>query len=513
MGSSDFILRRVWALAGGAMLVLSSCSVIFDPDKLQGGDGGPPSSNDGGPPDAIPPGEFGLASLEPATVTEGEGAAWPVPIIVRGQNIASNATVELAGPGITQGPMPAIVAGDGGTLGFGLTVPVIDALAEGQTDVITVTVRSGNQSDSLTLTIEGLDELVASDLAQPDQVTAAALAPLYSRIDIDEDLTFTGSEPIRLVATAEILLDGALVASGEAGSEATPGQGGPAGCIGGLPDGDGGCGPGGGQGGGDDGAGGGGHFSMGTPGGGNPSNPGGMQTGRPEMVPLANEQGHGGGGARDVAGGGGGGIIELTTRGLFTVTELGSIAANGGNGADGICSSSVNNGSGGGGSGGGILVRAWDGFVDESDTTALSARGGAGGEIAPDEDCAEVGGAGSFGRIRVDHASEGLPAFARAQPSPFQGPLFRNRDVSNNPIAVVVATSMFSLDLVGEPNHDFFVEVNGGGRELVATSPTGAGSVLVQLRDGLNRICAAVDQTTSLELSEGVQCIEIAYIP
>jgi hypothetical protein len=79
------------------MLALSSCTLLFDPGNLdQGGDGGPPGSIDGGiRPDAIPPGQFGLALLDPATVQEGAGAAWPVPIIVRGQNIAPGATVEL----------------------------------------------------------------------------------------------------------------------------------------------------------------------------------------------------------------------------------------------------------------------------------------------------------------------------------------------------------------------------------------------------------------------------------
>jgi hypothetical protein len=515
MGSSDFITRCVWALAGGAMLALSSCTLLFDPDKLrQGGDGGPPGSDGGVQRDAIPPGEFGLTFLEPATVQEGEGAAWPVPIIVRGQKIAPGATITLDGAGFIQSPVTATVAGDGSLIVFPLQVPVLEALAADQTDRITVTVLSDGESDSLQLTVQGLDELVASDVSQPDQVEAADLAPLYSRIHIDRDLTFTGSEPIRLVATAEIVLDGVLDANGRPADVATPGQGGPGGCVGGVPNGNGACSTGGGRGGGDDAPGGGGHFTMGTPGGGVPSNPGGVSTGRPEMVPLANEQGHGGGGALDVAGGGGGGIVELTSYGSFTVESGGSVEANGGRGAQGLCTGAVANGSGGGGSGGAILVRAWGGFDDQKNDTALSVRGGDGGAMAPNTDCEQVGGAGSAGRIRVDTSDlGGLPLFVPAQPPPFQGPLFRNRDAGDNPIPVVVTLPMLTLDLVGKPNDEFFLDVNGTNRESVLMSAAGAAAVLVQLSAGLNRICAVMDQTTSLQLSEGVQCISIAYIP
>ena len=517
MGSTDFISRCAWVVAAGAMLALSSCTLLFDPGNLgQGDDSGPPGGNDSGiPPDALPPGQFGLALLEPATVLEGVGAAWPVPILVRGQNIAPGATVELDGAGFDATQVPAAVDRDGTMIAFALRVPVLEDLDQGASDFVTVTVRSDGKSDSLMLTIQGLDELVASSLPRPDQVVAADLKPLYSRIDIDRNLTLTGGQPIRLVATAKIVLDGTLRANGQDANLGTPGQGGPGGCAGGLPDSNGGCGAGGGRGGGDDAPGGGGHFTIGTPGGGEPSNPGGSSTGRPEMVPLTSEQGNGGGGALDVAGGGGGGIVELTSQGGFTFERDGRIEAAGGRGGVGVCSASVANGSGGGGSGGAILLRAWDGFDDESETTALSVRGGDGGPLEPDTDCPDVGGAGSAGRIRVDTSALGvLPRFAATSPPPVQGPMLRSRNAGGNPFPVVVTQSVLTLDVVGQPSRAFFLDVNDAGPARNTMSASGTASVPVQLVAGLNRVCVVVvDEPASSQLSENLQCISIAYLP
>jgi hypothetical protein len=389
---------------------------------------------------------------------------------------------------------------------------VLEALDQDASDFVTVTVRSDGKSDSLMLTIQGLDELVISGSGQ---VAAADLEPLYSRIQIGGTPTLTGNQPIRLVATAEIVLDGTLRANGQDADLGTPGQGGPGGCAGGLPGSNGGCGIGGGRGGGDDAPGGGGHFTIGTPGGGEPSNPGGMLTGRPEMVPLASEQGNGGGGALDVSGGGGGGIVELTSQGGFTVESNGRIEATGGRGGTGLCNTSTSNGSGGGGSGGAILLRAWDGFDDRSDTIALSVRGGDSGPLAPDTDCPDVGGAGSAGRIRVDTSELGvLPGFAATSPAPVQGPMFRNRNAGGSLVPVVVTQSMLTLDLVGQPNRAFFLDVNGTGPESHTMPAAGTDSVPVQLVAGLNRICAVVvDEAASSQLSENLQCISIAYIP
>jgi hypothetical protein len=513
MDSSDFISRRVRGLAAGAMLALSSCTLLFDPGNLSPGDG------DGGPggpsPDAfVPMGDLELLSLEPDKVYEGEGAAWPVPVIVRGRNIAPNATIQLTGSGFSATPAQTTVSADNTMIAFPLTVPVLESLRAGQTDSIELSVRSGDDVRSFSITIQGLDELDSSDVPERP-LQATDFAPLYSRINIDKDLELIGSEPIRLVATAEIVLDASLDARGKPGVGGGPGQGGPGGCAGGEEGMSGGCGPGGGVGNGDDGPGGGGHFTAGTPGGGSPANPGGMQTGRPEMVPLEDERGNGGGGALDVAGGGGGGIVELTSHGTFTVEKDGRIDVSGGDGADGVCSGAINNGSGAGGSGGAILVRAFGGFVDESESVALLARGGTGGELGPDTGCVQVGGAGSFGRMRVDSPGNGLPPFAlTAQPTPFRGPVFHNRDGGGNPISVVVEQPMLTLELVGQPNHDFFVDVNDGTlREPFGTSASGTDSVQLQLTAGINRLCAVMDQATPLGLSEGVQCISIAYIP
>jgi hypothetical protein len=534
MGGSDFISPRLCGLAAGALLALSSCTFLFDPDKLsQNSDGGsPPGNVDGGggggdgsvppidaiPPDAryIPPGEFGLTRLEPTTIFEGEGAAWPVPIVVHGQNIAPDATITLDGASFTATEVTGTVASDGSMIVFPLTVPVLPTLAKGQSQAITITVQQNGESSELPLVVNGLDELLASALpGNPSNVEASELDPPYSSIVFDRNLTFTGTAPIRLVATAEIQLAATLSASGVSANKTTAGLGGPGGCAGGALSTDGQCDAGGGgAASNDEAAGGGGHFTIGTPGGGVPRGPGGQSTGRPEMAPLVDEHGNGGGGSATGAGGGGGGILELTSQGTFTITATGNLKADGGRGGEGICSASVSAGSGGGGSGGAILVRSFGGFDDQDTTPRLSVRGGDGGDMPPNRNCQETGGAGSSGRMRVDTSElGGLEPFARATPTPFQGPLFRNRSANGTPIPVVVDLSQLTLDLVGQPGRVVHVEVNGGARQPVNMSAGGTGSFTAQLQTGANRICVFMDEDTPIDLSEGAQCIVIASIP
>ncbi len=477
---------------------MPGCSQILGIEDLPDPDGGVAP-----PPDAKPlaPGEFGVTGVEPFSVMEGEGAAWAVPIIVTGQVLTPDTVVVLDGAGFAQQAITPVVASDGRSLAFPLRVPVLPDIGKGDNAMIMVTVRKGTLSAMTQLTVTGLDELTISSLGG-GPLRATDFDPPYSRIVIDQDVELTGPDAVRLVATAEIQLNAAISADGQDADKKEPGQGGPGGCAGGDPEEAGGCGPGGGGGGeGDDAGGGGGHFTVGTPGSGSPPTPGGAQTGKPELVPLTDEAGNGGGGSREGAGGGGGGIVELTSHGTFVVEREGRISADGGQGGDGICNTSFKAGSGGGGSGGAILVRAWGGFDDKDTVPRLTALRGDGGEMPPDDNCVEVGGAGS----------NGLPDFAESSPAPFQGPLLRNIDSSDRPVPVVTRQSQIMLEAFGERDTGFNLDVNGT-RVPFSTSSDGDASETVTLQPGRNKICAVTSADTALEVSEGAQCIEIVSI-
>ena len=509
MGGSDFISLRLCGVAAGAILALSSCTFLFNPDDLAGGrDGGPK------PPDATPldPGEFGVSGVDPFSLREGEGTAWAVPVIVTGQEFTPDTTVVLDGAGFAQQEITPVVAGNGRSLAFPLRVPVLTALDEGMTDMITVTVRKGPLSATTTVTVIGLDELTIGSLGA-GPLSAEDFNTRYSRIVIDQDVELTGDDPIRLLATAEIQLNAALSANGEDADKAVPGQGGPGGCPGGALSEAGECGVGGGRAPeDDDAAAGGGHFTTGTPGSGNPAAPGGATTGKPELVPLANENGNGGGGSREGAGGGGGGIVELTSQGAFVFERAGSISADGGRGGDGVCNTSFKAGSGGGGSGGAILVRAWGGFDDKDTVPRLSVRGGAGGAMLPDPGCVEVGGAGSFGRVRIDTSERGgLPDFAPSSPASFQGSLLRTIDSTGTQVPVVTRLQQMTLEVFGERGEGFNLDVNGTRVPFTASSD-GEASVPVTLLPDRNVICVVTGSNTSLDASEAVQCISIVSI-
>jgi hypothetical protein len=515
MGGSDFITLRLCGVAAGAILALSSCTFLFNPDDLgggSGGDGGVPPA-DAERPDGIPldPGQFGISGVEPGMVQEGEGTAWAVPIVVSGQEFDGVTLVVLNGAGFAARAVPAAVAADGTSLAFPLSVPVLTDVGRGETAMITVTVTKGALSDTIPIVVNGLDELVTSELSDTT-LQASDLDPLYSSILIDDPITLTGTQPVRLMATAEIRLEAAVIADGASANGEIPGQGGPGGCAGGPLQGDGGCGDGGGSGNPrDDGAGGGGHFTMGTPGGGQPPAAGGVETGRRELVPLSDEAGNGGGGSSQGGGGGGGGTVELTSFGTFTVAGNGSISANGGNGGDGRCDTSAVAGSGGGGSGGTILLRSWGGFDDQVNAPRLSVRGGAGGDMPPDNDCIERGGAGSSGRVRVDTSEPGgPPLFAQSTPEPFQGPLLRNIG-SSGPVPVITSEPQITLQAFGDRDTGFTLEVNGIAQALT-TAADGTASATAPLRSGSNKVCAKIDANTPADLSEGVQCIDIVSI-
>lgn len=124
---------------------------------------------------------------------------------------------------------------------------------------------------------------------------------------------------------------------------------------------------------------------------------GGTSTGSPVLVPLAG--GSGGGGAfstrGNAAGGGGGGALALYAE--RSLTLLGRIEADGGDGTTGQLD--LLSSGGGGGSGGGVMIGAQGGIV-LGGKGAISIAGGAGSEeFGPN---GRAGGDGGKGRVRVD---------------------------------------------------------------------------------------------------------------
>ena len=352
-------------LALVSALCATGCSFVYDADVFAGeaADAMPP------PPD-VDITALALTAAEPAEVFEGVGCipestgcageSRAVPVVVRGMSIAPTATVALSGAGFDDDAVAATVSTDGMMLAFALSVPVISTLADGATETIVVTVSQGDVSDSVMLTVRGLDEFTASVDANGGTMDGSALKSLYSTIDIDTAIALTGTTRARFAATASITIDATLSANGDPGVAETGGSGVASGGDGGAAETPGDCLAGGGRAGGTSaGGGGGGHSTMGSQGATGSGGAGGQATGSDELVPLASEAGNGGGGGGPGAiagagggGGAGGGVIELTSLGIVSVGTDGGVTANGGAGAGGAGSCALLDQHGGGGGGG-----------------------------------------------------------------------------------------------------------------------------------------------------------------
>lgn len=226
-------------------------------------------------------------------------------------------------------------------------------------------------------------------------------------------LEVEGSRPFKLLAGGELVVAGAIEASGFSASaqEAGPVPGGPGGGAGGVDGADAGAGPGGGgvspieR----NGGGGGGFGGAGARGGideGDLSGLGGPAYGDLNTVLQG---GSGGSGASNVGGGGGGGAVALFGA-TVRILPGAEVRADGGNGGEG------GTGASGGGSGGGILLRGVNLLVDG----LLSARGGDGGEGG----CCGNGGGGGGGRIALQYqalAMAGTADVSGGQSNAFSG--------------------------------------------------------------------------------------------
>jgi hypothetical protein len=500
---AGYVRSWMWMTLGAWLLASGGCNCIIDADQYRGGggDGGGDDADgsDGSRPDGRIESDAG--PIEPTAAREGEGTgtgAPPVMIVLRGAFAAgSTARVVRSGDDTDLVAEPAVVSTDGTMLAVGIRIPVDPDLDEGDdpaTLEIYVDQGSGEELAD-TFLVEGLDE---ADLS--GTVDTASLRPLYSRITTSASpVAFTGASPAILRSTSDITVAGDLVADGKQGGDPGPG-----GCPGGEATQAGGCDIHGGAGGASGtvgtGGGGGGHAQDGNPasGGGD----GGQMSGNEMLTPLAGEGGNGGGGGGNGTadlgagggGGGGGGVVELSADGEIAVD--GVIDVSGGAGSDGGGLCAAGGGSGGGGAGGAVLLRA----------RSISGGGSLDATRGLKATACNDGGDGSPGRIRVDVASEALPALA-AQPAPIRGPHWAD----DTPYLVREAD--FTATLYGEPNRTFAANVDGSEPVDVETNGSGVGTYSITLEPGHNRICAIVSPTALLSLAEASRCHIVTYLP
>lgn len=482
--------------------LLAGCSIIYNPDNL------PPLLDASIPIDApfdSNPDLLEITSVTPSSVFEGEGSGGSRPVILtlNGTAIvgAAQVSVELMGSA-----EPATFVGfdatpDGTKGGVVVRIPVmtdLDAMDSPRT--LRITITQGNVTKMADVTVNGLDELSLTGAT----MNANELSPRYSTIEVGSNIRFTGTDPVKLVATAGITVN--MRADGD-GVGQNPG---PHGCRGGDVDMAGGCGTtsNGKQGTNGSvlglntgsGGGGGGFGAQGSNGSGMLSGMGGDPSGNDMLVPIdtvagvAGNRGNGGGGGGDGTlaaggpGGGGGGVIMMVAGGDITVGANGALRVQGGAGAG-------PGGSGGGGSGGALLVRA--GGTITSSTAWLSAPGGAGGNGS------NPGGAGSIGSIRVDAAGGNIPSMATTPPAK-RGPAW------SPTVPSLTMTSPMTAEFRGEPGREFTLRLND--TPMGTATPGSGGTVNVPdivLRPGRNELCGIA---LSGNLSpESRSCVELFY--
>lgn len=500
--------RRVpWSVAApGALLpalvTAAGCSILYDPDNL-------PPLTDAVEVDAAidapldaDPSRLVLTGVAPAELDEGVGAGGgrPALIVLEGSAIvgAAAVAVELVG---SDEPVPLVgfdATADGTRGGLAVRVPVLTELAAGQTATLRITITQGETVDTVDVTVRGLDELRLTAAT----MNSADLAPRYSQIEVASSIRFTGAAPVRLRATAGVVVDQRV--DGDA-QGATPG---PHGCPGGAVDNPGGCMAGGGRQGANgsvlglgtgSGGGGGGFAAQGTAGSGMmPGQPGDV-SGNDMLVPIesvagtvgnrGNGGGGGGGGTLQAGGpgGGGGGVILLEAGGDIAVGASGALRVRGGDGAG-------NGGSGGGGSGGALLVRA--GGAITAPGAWLSAPAGQGGTGN------NPGGAGSVGRIRVDAAAGDVPSMATTPPA-VRGPAW------SPSVPSITTASPLAVELRGQPGRTFELRLDDQPAGTATPGVAGTATPTVTLRPGRNQLCAVA--LAGQLLPESLACVDIFH--
>jgi hypothetical protein len=307
-------------------------------------------------------------------------------------------------------------------------------------------------------------------------------------------VTVTGTQPLIIYCTGNVVIDGGLSASGGAGGNgvtfSTYGVGG-IGIAGGANGGDGvflgsgaagqnGLGLGAGTGGlGWSGGGGAGFTAVGANSGGG-GGFGGPVYGTPNLSPVYGGSGGGGGSGGNNCGsgggGGGGGIIQIQACGSITIGAAGQVRANGGNGgSDGT----GNCGSGAGGSGGSIWLSSSGTITNNG---SVMANGGVGGSTTiPGPPYYGVGGTGSVGRIRCDYATlNGSGTFSPA--------------VGYTGTLLGVAMSSANISCNGGSNGSATATVSGGTAPYTYSwSPSGGTSATASGLSAGTYSCTVVD--------------------
>jgi hypothetical protein len=496
-------------------LALGGCSLLYDPDRL------PPAADAHIPP-VLDRAALMLADVAPAMVYEGQGdgGSHAAIVVIRGKNIASDATLEItsattpATGKVMITPGTPTIATDFSVIAVPVTIPV-QALS---TDVplnikVVQPLGDGSTTESSLdgkLTLRGLPELTSVTLTSGSAKTEQ-LKDLYSMIALSAPVTWSGANRVQLRAVSSITVDN-ITATGGAANGTTAGSGGPGGCAGGPAAASGACDGGGGAGGSmttaAGGGGGAGFYRAGAPGTGTGAGAAGKRVGDLLLATFegfgsftANKASGGGGGGGSLlgsagAGGGGGGTVELTAEGDVRAK---AIAARGGAGANSAAVTQA--GSGGGGAGGAVMLRA--GGVLE--VTSVDVTGGPGGTVNP------VGGDGSPGRVRWDAVGSTPPTSVAPQEiEAHRGPAFM-------PLASpVVSDARTMFTLVGTTNDTFQIYVvdHEGIQHLGATGTfsNGMSTFEVPLQRGYNRVCVTL-QGGLRGTSEADKCTEVAFLP
>ena len=161
-------------------VLLTSCSLIYDPSKIHAGDGG---SGDGGFADApvdtpyvtADPSMVHASDLMPAVIYEGQGVdnSRPAVLTIRGVNFAAGALVTIAptntGDTADFAVGATVVAADGHSLAVPITANIVTTLGGGATVPLTITVSEAGFSTTIAWTEVALDELTAVIQLPPTQ--------------------------------------------------------------------------------------------------------------------------------------------------------------------------------------------------------------------------------------------------------------------------------------------------------------------------------------------------------
>lgn len=492
------------------MLCAGGCSFIYNPSNLdKTGDGGTHVIDAEHVAD-VNPAALTLTSVYPKLVYEGVGAGNSLPalVVVRGMDIASNATVTVtpvSGSATQITVLDTKIALNHEWIAISLSVPVDMMQDETGAKVatalgLTITVDNAGTMKSIDgstdggLKVQWLDQLVAPITAPP------AEGKRFSMINISAANPFTATTNVDMI---HLRSESSITFGAGVTANATACAPGPGGCAGGDAQASGAaknhansmCSPGAGATG--SGGAGGGHKLAGSAGTAatlGSSTQGGAVQGTDAILDLTHDVGGGGGGGGNGigsggVGGGGGGTILLDAAGDLTIP--GTVAANGAAGSDGTSG-------GGGGSGGTIILKAGGTLT----VTSATATGGLGATSSP------KGGSGGDGRIRFDAATGAIPAVS--QGAMFKKAVFFSVDQTISAGDVIItgpagATGFIGqgIDTLGNTPADeaFTFNLNGTGQ----AQPT------PKLTAGYNKVCVAVPGGNFF--TQSANCAEIAYLP